>query len=1056
MATRQKRTLYVVATSHLDTQWRWTFQDTINRHLPRTLRDNFALFEKFPHYRFSFEGAFRYMLTKEYYPEDFETLKHWVAEGRWNVCGASIDAGDVNTVSPESIIRHALYGNGFFKREFGKVSRDIFLPDCFGFGWALPSIAAHCGLKGFSTSKLEWGSSRGIPFNLGFWQGVDGNGIVATINPGQYSFGITEDVSRDEKWLARIEENGARCGAYVDFKYFGLGDTGGGPDDASVEWLEKAITGDGPIHVVSAAADELCRQLTPPQIAKLPRHNDEFLLIEHGVGTYTSNGAMKKLNRRNEHLADAAERIAVAADWLGGMRYPAEKLSEAWIRFLANQMHDILPGTCIPEAYHFSWNDEYVSLNQFASVIESAVAACSKSLDTRLRGTPIVVYNPLGATRRDLVTVLLKPPAAGLFPRILAPDGSEAPSQARGISSGVLEVIFEADLPAVALKVYELRWMPQRFNAPSELQVSSSSIENAAYRIELDTNGDIARLYDKRARREMLSAPIRLELRDHSPKEWPAWTIEHKDVSGPARSHVHGPAVVRATEKGPLRASMEFARAHEGSEFVQTISLRCGSDLVEVETRIRWQTPGTLLKVAFPLSVANDKAVYDLGLGVIERETNQPRLYEVPAQQWVDLMARDGGHGVAILSDCKYGWDKPDDHTLRMTLLHTPRMTGFQCHLGGANFVDYFREQGELDFGNHVMRFAIISHPSDWRDHGIDEISARFNQPMVAFETARHEGTRGREWSFARLDGVGVALRTLKKAEDSEEIIVRFHETQGRSHSAVAFSLAADIVTAREVNGMEEEIGAARIDGGRLIFDLMPWQPRAFALRPIRADQQVVPPRCTHLTLPFNVDAVSPNSNRCDGDLDGRGHSLPSEQLPEKIDSDGIPFGIGPRGYRERNSLRCEGQTIPLPAGEFDSLYLLAAAVEDTEATFIVDESEHRFLIHGYAGRIGSWDDRVVNGRYVSTVEEMHPAFVKQSTIAWTCSHLHSRSSNADEVYVRCYLFKYRIPLGVGGSRLVLPNEPRVLLFAATLVSNDHHVVVLTPREMLDAVSFHA
>ena len=147
----QRPTLYVTATAHLDTQWLWTIQTTIDEYIPNTLQGNFTLFDKFPNYVFSFEGAFRYMLAKEYYPEEYGKLKEYVAQGRWHVCGNSVDAGDVNVPSPESLIRHILYGNGFFEREFGRTSCDIFLPDCFGFSYALPSVAAHCGLKWFST-----------------------------------------------------------------------------------------------------------------------------------------------------------------------------------------------------------------------------------------------------------------------------------------------------------------------------------------------------------------------------------------------------------------------------------------------------------------------------------------------------------------------------------------------------------------------------------------------------------------------------------------------------------------------------------------------------------------------------------------------------------------------------------------------------------------------------------------------------------------------------------------------------------------------------------------
>jgi alpha-mannosidase len=166
----QKPVLYVVATSHLDSQWNWTVQDSIRRFVPATFFENFDRFEKFPNYVFSYEGAIHYMWFKEYHPEEWARLQRYVAQGRWRIAGNWINAVDVNVPSPESLMRHALYAKRFFRGEFGKVSNDVYLPDCFGFGFALPSIARHSGLTAFTTQKLTWGSSYGIPFPVGRWR----------------------------------------------------------------------------------------------------------------------------------------------------------------------------------------------------------------------------------------------------------------------------------------------------------------------------------------------------------------------------------------------------------------------------------------------------------------------------------------------------------------------------------------------------------------------------------------------------------------------------------------------------------------------------------------------------------------------------------------------------------------------------------------------------------------------------------------------------------------------------------------------------------------------
>ncbi len=194
------KVLYCVGYAHLDTQWRWDFCTTIDKYIRDTLDHNFSRFEQFPGYVFNFTGSVRYEMMREYYPEKYELLKKYIADGRWFVAGSSVDEGDVNVPSAEAIIRHVLYGNDFFRREFGKESLDYMLPDCFGFPASLPSIWAHCGLKGFSTQKLTWGSAMGIPFKIGVWEGPDGQSVLAAFDPGPYEGAIQGRVDINPEW----------------------------------------------------------------------------------------------------------------------------------------------------------------------------------------------------------------------------------------------------------------------------------------------------------------------------------------------------------------------------------------------------------------------------------------------------------------------------------------------------------------------------------------------------------------------------------------------------------------------------------------------------------------------------------------------------------------------------------------------------------------------------------------------------------------------------------------------------------------------------------------
>src|SRR3989449_5120521 len=450
-----KPVLYVVGTSHLDSQWNWTVQDTIREFVPNTFFENFKRFEQYPDYTFNYEGAIHYMWFKEYYPEAWPTVQKYVADGRWRLAGSWINAVDVNVPSPESLMRQALYGKRFFRQEFGKVSQDVYLPDCFGFGFALPSIAVHSGLSQFSTQKLTWGSSYGIPFPIGRWKGADGNTVVAALNPGDYVTKIRSDISVDPKWASeRLTFVGN--GRQIGFRYFGTGDIGGAPDEESVEWLEKSIANKtGNVAVRNTSSDQLARDLMPEEKAALPEYDGELTMKTHGVGCYTSQAAMKRFNRENELLSTAAEQTAVAAELLTGLPYPRERLREAWIRMLWHQFHDDLTGTSIPQAYQFSWNDELVSANQFAAVLANSTAAVAAMMDTRGAGIPLIVYNPLGWSNQAPVEATVKfKGAAPATIHVVDPETKESvPVQLLERQGNTARILFLAGAGSTGFKV---------------------------------------------------------------------------------------------------------------------------------------------------------------------------------------------------------------------------------------------------------------------------------------------------------------------------------------------------------------------------------------------------------------------------------------------------------------------------------------------------------------------------------------------------------------------------------------------------------------------------
>ena len=774
-AAQDQPTLYLVGYAHLDTQWRWEYPQTIREYLRNTLDDNFRLFDKYPHYVFNFSGANRYRMIKAYYPADFEKLRAHVQAGRWFPSGAMMEESDVNSPSAESIVRQVLYGSQWFRRELGTTSAEVMLPDSFGFPGSLPSILAHMGIRGFSTQKLTWGSAAGVPFNVGMWEGPDGASVIAAFNPGSYGSEITSDL-RTGEWPARVRGNGVPA----DYHYYGTGDVGGAPSEESVQRVEAMVTDPKPeLRIVSATAEQMFLDIQ--DTAKLPRYKGELELTEHSAGSLTSQAYQKRWNRKNELLADAAERASVVAMSLG-RAYPQERLNAAWTLVLGGQFHDIAAGTATPKAHQYSWNDDVLALNQFASVLTSATETIASALDTRAQGTPVVVYNPLSIAREDIVEADIATTGAV---RVFGPDGKEVPSQ---ISRG--KVLFLARVPSVGWATFDVR--SEEAPAPTSLKVTASSLENARYRIRIDDRGDIASIFDKRSKKEILSAPARLALQTETPRQWPAWNMDWDDRRQPPRAYVQGPAKARIVERGAARVALEITREAEGSTFVQTIRLAAGDagNRIEVANAIDWRTSSTSLKATFPLAASNPRATYNWGVGTVERGNNDPKKYEVLSHEWIDLTDAAGAHGVTILTGGKYGSDKPDDRTIRLTLLYTP---GF-AEGGSRSYAD----QTSQDFGHHDFVYGLAAHGAR-RQEGH---AMRLEQPLIAFETTKHAGALGKSFSFLQVTGARVMA--LKKAEDSDDVIVR---TVGKN---AELKFAAPIMSIHRVDGQERPLANAQ------------------------------------------------------------------------------------------------------------------------------------------------------------------------------------------------------------------------------------------------------
>ncbi len=1036
--------VYLVPYSHLDTQWRWEFPTTITKYLKRTLEENFDLFERYPEYCFNFTGSLRYSMIKEYYPEQFERLKKYIREGRWHVAGTCLDETDVLIPSVESMVRNILYGDRWAKKELGKSSLDYMIPDCFGFPANMPTVMAHCGINGFSSQKLTWNSAVGIPFEIGMWRGPDGQEVACALNPCKYDSHLKLPIHFNPIRLKRLNRLGEATGVWKSFQYYGVGDIGGSPTEGSVKRAIRSIHHKSKNRVVrQGAADRFFDELTSEEKAGLERYQGDLLLTNHSAGTLTSAAIMKRWNRRNEQLAFAAESAAVCASWAAGMAYPTDKIRSAWSRVIGSQMHDILPGTSTPAAYEFSQNDEVVALNTWTSVLSDA----AESVAPLLKGNgELVLFNPHAEGRSDLVDIEF--PTAADEVSLTDPQGRSYGCQVRNGESGNKIITCSPELPPLGWARFSIQDKPQPFEKGAYITSSHDAflMENTHYQVKVTKNGCILSIYHKGLKRELLKKPLAYELQKERPRQFPAWNMDWKDRRKQPFCRIESGDSTMVLENGPVRCTLQISYTYQSSKLVKKISLGADSEIVEFTEHIYWRETGCSLKLALTNTVSQPEVTNNWETARIRRGVNNEKLFEMPSRLWVDV-SKDDSWGISILEDSKYGYDRPREDTLRLTLLYTPAI--WYIPLTGC------LDQKSQDWGQHTIRYAFYAHEGDWR--GTDSLARRFNQPIRHFRISKNVKSGPLDYlSLLRVSTPQIGIMAVKEAEDGDGIIVRLYERYGSRLSGY-LEFPSQVLEAQEVNGLEEIVGDVVVENNKLHVTLPANGMRSYQVT--LSDQKpksVI--KQTQLPLPMNEKLISANGEK------GRG-IFPAELVPDKIK-------VGPGHYRlaggeEKDTLSCCGQSINVPR-DHSILYLLAGAAENCVASITWLDETGRELdrseldIPAMTGFVGQWDQRlwekeprhhlnyrrdyVWKNRCIGVV----PGYIKRQRLEWYSTHIHS--DGVDQAYQYGYMFTFVLDIPKQAVEIRLPEKPDVKIFAMTTM--DQAVKVKSTYVLKDEFDF--
>ncbi len=1050
-----KKEIYLIPYSHLDTQWRWEYPTTISDYIKNTLDESIYLFDKYENHTFNFTGTIRYNFMKEYFPQEYEKVKKLIKENRWHLAGTCLDETDALIPNMESMIRNILYGDLWQKEEFGKSSLDYMIPDCFGFPCNMPTVLHHCNINGFSSNKLTWKSAVGVPFELGILKATDGSQIVSALNPCKYDSHMKLPIQYNYQRKKRLNNLVKKNDIHKSFQYYGVGDIGGAPTEGSVKRVLKSIDyydkKNKDIIVKQGSSTDFFKNISEEEKSKMDTYTGDLLLINHSAGVLTSNAIMKRWNRKNEQLAYASELSAVMAKHLTGLVYPKEKIREAWTRVIASQMHDILPGTCTPLAYDYSENDEVVALKMWESILYDSAKAIGEVICGE---GEFLLFNPLEEEREDLVKISM--------PNLLTKEINfleDDKSNTYRVFTYDNILYFKPKLKGMSYTKFKIvDYMSDEDTFIAKEDKKSILLENNYVKVVIKKSGEITEIVNKEKNQNILNKPIAYEFQHERPVKFPAWNMDWKDRKKHAKLILNKADEVKLTKNNQLFAEVKLITNYKDSKFVKKIVLTKDSKAVEFKEEINWYMKGYCLKVAIDTNIKNPVATYNWESCRMERGVNSKKEFEVPSRLWANFGNKE--IGFSIIENSKYGYDRPEEGKIRLTLLYTPKIW----------YINGFWDQRYQDFGHHTIKYSININNGDFSN--VDTLARQFNLPTRSYYIEGGTSTKRKLGcsSFIKCSNSNIGISAVKEAELDNGTIVRLYEREGEYQEGV-LTFQHKILDAYIVNGKEEILKKAIFEENKLSIDLVENGLKAYKVYLEHEPATVT----DHKNIQFQNNCKIIGINLEDG-------FFPYNLVKEKIFSGNIIFNINKE--EKFNGMYMDNQTLDTDG--YNTLSLLICSNQDKILPIKLDENKNiEIEVFSKSEKIGQWDKRQWKNEikhhigqknnksfmnllnilidcninignedkrdyaWFNPYSGVKEGYVKKGRLEYFTTHCHVEG--LDKIYEFGYLFRVDIPLG-GAKNITLPKDKDTTILSAVL--SNQNVKLISAQYLEDKYDF--
>lgn len=797
--------------THIDVAWWWTVEQTKEK-VVRSFATVLKYMDEFPDYKFMSSQPQIYKYVKQRYPEVYDRIKARVKEGRWETEGGMWLESDCNVTSGESLVRQFLYGKKFFKDEFNQDNKILWLPDVFGYSAALPQIMRKSNIDYFMTTKISWNQFNKLPMDTFNWRGIDGTEIFTHLittqdeNQPDSSFGTTYNGNLNPIAVMRAWERYQQKDLNNDVLIcYGYGDGGGGPTRQMVETgarLEKGLPGAPKVRFDKARKyfDELYERCGNNK--DLPTWVGE-LYLEYHRGTYTSMARNKRSNRKCELMWQDVEYFSTLAKRLG-ITYQAELIDQSWETILLNQFHDILPGSSIKEVYDVT-KIEYAELEKTgAELIKTNIDALANAVNAK--DGDLVVFNSLSFDRED--TVIVSDKAFADVTAFIDQDGNTIPAAKTADGN----VCFTPNIvPARGYAVFTPVSDDSVRQCP--FAIEKNSIETPFYKVEFNANMEFTRLFDIDAQREVIKqgeTANRLIVYEDKPIYYDNWDIDiyYQQKSWPLDNVVS----FEWEEISSIRAVLKVDREFLQSKLTQRITFYADNARIDFNTYVDWKQFNLLLKCEFPVDVNTSEATYDIQFGNLKRPTHkntswEGARFEVCAHKWADLS--EGGYGVALLNDCKYGY-AINDSVMTLSLIKSGIVPN-----------------PNTDQEEHFFTYALLPHATN----SIEDVAKQgycLNVPCYTAKAVNPSSTIETD-SFISINCDNIIIETVKQPLDGEGTIIRMYEYQNKRTTAT-ITLDTAISSVCECNLLEEKMSDVPHTGNHFTFTINPFEIKTFRI----------------------------------------------------------------------------------------------------------------------------------------------------------------------------------------------------------------------------------